>query len=77
MTAALAHLDPEAVLVEVEILEPCTVTDVGRALCPPACRWDHRGTVRNRLDALVATGALIVDRDHRPARYALNQLGSG
>ena len=61
---------PEDVVTAVEEYEPATVMEVLEALGLP---WEKRGTVRNRLVALVESGALISD-EGRPERFAINHL---
>lgn len=55
----------------VERLEPITAAEVCRELDLPFA--DARGTVWNRLVALVDDGVLIRS-DDRPARFAVNEL---
>lgn len=70
MSASLPHRD---VLGAVAEHEPVTVSGVVTAL---GCPWSQRGTIRNRIEDLVADGELIAD-EGRPERFAINHLRTG
>lgn len=66
--AALPTLDET--FAAVERSEPATVMDVLREL---GAGWPQRGTIRNRLEALVDDGRIVSD-EQRPERFAVNHL---